>query len=309
MKKMPIWKPIWKNAVLITAAFVVIIAATFSWFYTGRTATGEGYALDVGEARYVQISGDGGNKWGESLELEIGFNNKFKEISGDGTNFFAPVYDFMETESGSYTVELVSFNSVNGSDFCYEQVIDFRTDSEQQIYLSSESAVSALGDGNGFIDGAIRIAFFELDENGNEILKYIWAPNSAVEYSAETDSFVRNGSVEPYYYYQKSLNPVDLNGLAQSTEDITVISTELTDENGCGYSEENCFMWSNGNTLPAEAPMLLSLDKLGEDKHFHNTLKIRVWLEGYDRECVGALSGQRFTLKLEFDARRETDDE
>lgn len=295
MKKIPVWK----NAVLLFAAFAVVVIATFAWFYTGPRATNEDVGMDVENASYIQISGDNGG-WSEDLNAEFGVK-KFKELSGNGVDLFAPVYDFIEDANGGFSTQLVSFEPANGSEYYYEQVFDVRSDVSQTIYLSSESFISSFeGDDNSYIDGAIRVAFFEVDESGEETLKFIWAPNSAVEYSAETNSFSREGSVEPYYYFQKSLNPVDIDLLDGSNEDIARISTEDTDESGCGYNQEYKFLWTNGRNMPDNAPSVLTLDNLGEDNHYHKKLKVKVWLEGYDRECVKLLSGQKFTMKLQF---------
>ena len=295
MKKIPVWK----NAVLLFAAFAVIVIATFAWFYKGPNATNEDVGMDVGYASYIQIAGDNGG-WSEELNAEFGVK-KFKELSGNGIDFFAPVYDFIEDANGGFSTQIVSFETANGSEYYYEHVYDVRSDVSQTIYLSSGSFVSSFeGDDNSYIDGAIRVAFFEVDESGEETLKFIWAPNSAVEYSVETNSFSREGSVEPYYYFQKSLNPVDIDLLDGSNEDIARISTEDTDESGCGYNQEYKFLWTNGRNMPDNVPSILTLDNLGEDDHYHKKLKVKVWLEGYDRECVKLLSGQKFTMKLQF---------
>ena len=297
MKKIPIWK----NVTLILATLAIVMVATFAWFYTGPTASVDGISVAVGNARYIQVSGDSGNNWSEELDVEVGVNNKFKEISGDGNSFFAPVYDVLETENG-YSAQLISFNEVNEDEFYYEQILDFRADTIQNVYLAPESSVTAIGS-NGYIDGAIRIAFFEIDEDGNETLKFIWAPNSMVEYSYESNSFNRNGSVEPYYYYQKTLNPVDTADLTESNDDIHVISTENTDESGCGYDEDNRFMWTNGANMPENAPSVLAVDTSDEDELYRKRIKVKVWLEGHDRECVSLLNGQRFTMTLKFTAQ------
>lgn len=296
--------PIWKNVVLVISLIVVTVVATFTWFYTGPTATAGGVGVQVGKATYIQISGDEGNEWSGDLDVEIGINKNFKEISGDGGSFYAPVYDFLEGADG-FSAQLVSFNKLNEREFYYEQTMDFRSDTVQNVYLSPESCVTSVNAQNGYIDGAIRVAFFEIDENGNEELRFIWAPNSKVQYSASSNSFTKNGSVEPYYYYQKSANPVDVSALEESTDDVAVIPTQNTDEFGCGYDQANKFMWSNGENLPADAPFAVALDAEGDDKHFYGKLKIKVWLEGHDRECVSLLSGQRFTMNLRFSAKEE----
>lgn len=299
MKKIPVWK----NVVLIVSGFVVVVVATFAWFYNGRSATGDNIGADVEEARFIQISGDGGNSWSDGLDVEFGSRKEFKEISGNGTEFFAPVYDTVENPDGGFSPAIVSFNKVNDGEYYYEQIINLRADSVQDVYLAPDSYVTAADADNGYIDGAVRVAFFELDADGNETLKCIWAPNSTVEYSAESNSFTREGSVEPYYYYQKTLNPVNTDALEESNPDVEKISTDGTDEHGCGYNQACNFMWSNGKRLPDNAPPILTAEAKGEDNNFYNKLKIKVWLEGHDRECVRLLSGQKFSIMLRFIAR------
>ena len=298
MKKIPVWK----SVVLLVSVLFVIVIATLAWFYRGPRASLGTLETQVGNARYIQVSGDGDN-WSAELDSEIGTDKNFKEISGNGNLFFAPVYEDVETENGGYSKELVSFESADGTGLYYEQIFKLRADAAQEVYLAPESFVSSVSPrDNGYIDGAIRVAFFELDEEGNETLKFIWAPNSAVEYSASSNSFDRNGNVEEYYYYQKSSNPADITALTESNDDVAVISTETTDENGCGYNEEYKFMWSNGEKLPADAPSVVTMDVRSDDDLFYKSVKVKVWLEGYDRECVSLLSGQKFTMKLKFTA-------
>jgi hypothetical protein len=64
-------------------------------------------------------------------------------------------------------------------------------------------------------------------------------------------------------------------------------------------------MWSNGQKLPANAPAILRLNELGEDGNFYKKIKVKVWLEGHDRECVSLLSGQKFAMKLQFGVQEE----
>lgn len=302
MKKIPAWK----NVILIVSALVIIVIATFAWFYTGNRGSAEELQVHVGKATYVQVSGDQGNNWAEDWDSEIGINDSFKEISGDGTTFYAPNYEVVgsdrdEEDSVGYSTAIVKFEKLSGYDHCYEKIFDLRSDVQQDVYLSAESFVTAVGN-ESFIDGAIRVAFYELDEQGNETLKFIWAPNSTVEFSGETNSFTRDGSVEPYYYYQKSTTFADPS-TATRQEDIkshvAVIATEGAEQ---GFNQTYKFMWSNGQ-LPSNAPAVVKLDIHRDDGHYYKQVKIRVWLEGHDRECVSLVSGQKFTMKLQFTAQ------
>ena len=303
MKKVPIWK----NLTLIASLIVVIIIATFAWFNYGPRGTVKEIGLRVGRATYIQVAEGGSGFWSEDLDLPITLVKRFKEVSGNGTNLFAPVYDDVEIGAGKgvYEKELVEFQ-VAAPDCYFEHILDFRSDVEQKIYLSAASYAKAWEANEGYrIDGAVRIAFFEIDKNGNETLSYIWAPNSKVEYSAETGLFAEDGSVEPYYYYQKSKYVQSIASLETSTSNVAVISTAASDENGCGYDENHNFLWSNGNNLPEDAPPVLKVDEVGDDGLFYKKVLVRVWLEGYDRECVSLLSGEKFIVKLEFNAQEE----
>lgn len=304
MKKIPIWK----NAVLIISLVVVILIATFAWFVVGPYARINGLSLDVGEASYIQISGDEGGSWSEDLSFNVGINNKFKELSGNGVTLFAPVYDIVEAGTGELHPAIVAFEEQKDDAKYFEQIFTFRADADYNVYLAPESYVKAASEGqNSYIDGAIRVAFFELDENDNETLKCIWAPNSTVAYSADTHSFTRDGAVEAYYYYQKSATPVDMDSLTEEANPHVVKIPTADPENPdispvCGYDETYQFMWSCDEDLPDNAPALLSLNRAEGETLANKRLKVKVWLEGYDRECVSLLSGQKFTMKFQFNA-------
>lgn len=303
MKKVPIWK----NVILLVSVLVVIIIATFAWFFTRPMTSVDKMTVHVGKATYLQISGDNGNNWSDDLNVEFGVNRNFKEISGDGSTFYAPVYENIADKSGGFSTQIVSFEQVDQGEKYYEEVFEFRSDTAQNIYLAPESYVASVDEqGNSYIDGAIRVAFFELDDQGAEILKCIWAPNSMVEYSAATNSFTRDGNVESYYYYQKTIYPVDpdLLGTGVNNTNIATISTANTDAFGCGYNATHKFMWTNGENMPSNAPALLTMENADEDNLYHKKMKIKVWIEGYDRECVSLLSGQRFNMMLQFAAQK-----
>ena len=297
--------PVWKNILLIFSLIVAIIIATFAWFYNDPNGGLEDIALNVGEASFIQISSDHGENWSEGLEMDIGMNKTFKEVSGNGTTFFEPIYDVVENADGELTSVITTFEKANGQ-FCYEQTFDIRSDLSKNIYLSPESYVKAISDdGSAYIDGAIRVAFYELNGNNQEILRYIWAPNSTIQYSEETESFTRDGDAEQYYYYQKTSIPVsdsDLIGDGSNLNVAVIPAVASGSCPSCGYNAENKFMWSCGKHLPEDAPYLATVVAGTGDGYFYTKMRVRVWLEGYDRECVRLLDGQKFKMKFEFNS-------
>ena len=147
----------------------------------------------------------------------------------------------------------------------------------------------------------------ELDDAGKETLKLIWAPNSNVRYDKEEGSFTRQGSVEPYYYYQKSITYVDTTNLTESNAHVAVIPTGgYTNEAGCGYNPNFSFMWTGADwqEMPEGTPYVLTVNGPGADSSlFYKRMIVRVWLEGHDADCVSLLSGQKFRMKLHFTAQ------
>lgn len=312
MKKLPVWKHI----ALIISIWVVIIVATFAWFTTGPRAEIGDMDVNVAQAAYIKISADNGEHWSEDLDLNVGINKNMKEISGNGTKFFAPVYDVVETPTGGYTTAIISFEEVKDKSVYFEQTLTFMADANYDLYLAPDSGVTSLPNaGDGHIEGAIRIAFFELDDNGNETLKCIWAPNSKVEYAQDADTFLEEGNVETDYYYQKTLTPVDQDAFVDPAENPNIgwISTADPENPGtfldCGYDAANQFMWSDGENLPENAPAILSITLPEGELTMEKNLKVRVWLEGYDRECVSRLSGQHFTMNFHFNAEKRNNDD
>lgn len=300
MKKIPVWK----NILLIFSLIVAIIIATFAWFFTAPYGGAEALDMNVGEASFIQIYSEDGGKWSEDLEMEIGLNKSFKEVSGDGTTFFEPVYDVVENSDGELTSVITSFERAKGQ-YCYEQTFSLRSDGSKYIYLSPESYVKAISDDQStYINGAIRVAFYEVDENGQETFKYIWAPNSTIQYSKETNTFTKNGNVERYYYYQKTTKAVSESILASGTSNsnVAVISTAGSSSCGCGYNAANKFMWSCGKHMPANAPYLTTIEGASGGDFGYAKVKVKVWLEGHDRECVSLVKGQKFTMKFQFDS-------
>ena len=242
-----------------------------------------------------------------------------------------------------YEPAIVSFREIvpydTSSSFYYEETLRFRSNIPQEVYLTNESYVKAL-DGT-CIDGAIRVAFYEVDGD-TETLKYIWAPNSKIDVNAPIDEGTEDGTeetseestqegtetyvdegVEDYYYYQRSAKVTDPYDLSETTSDIVVIPTN-NEESGYVCDERNNvrFVWSNGE-LPLNTPALLylpgedSAEEEGSDVTATNedeelrfkTLKVRIWIEGHDRECTSEINGARFEMKLHFTVPEENNDE
>lgn len=302
---------IWKNIILITSVWVVVIVATLAWFYFGTTANVNDLPVAVGDASYVQISGDGGGNWSDDLDIEFGVQQELKEMSGDGSRFYTPVYEVVRNQSGELVSQIAAFEEVKDNAFYYEYVFDFRSDGDNDLYLAPQSYVAPVNDTDeAYIAGAIRVAFYELDDDGSETLKYIWAPNSKIEFSREDGTFTTDGTPEEYYYYQVTKDPGNVDYQSGGNPNVVAVPTHggSGECGGCGYNADHKFMWSCGEDMPEDAPPLVSL-RLNGDTVAQKRMKVKVWLEGYDRECVSQINGQRFTMRFQFNAEKENNDE
>lgn len=302
---------LWKTLVLITALVAMIIVATFSWFITSTHSEFSQLDVNVGRATYIQVGN--GDNWSNDLDVNLqlpdNYFDGFREISGNGTLLFKPKTQDSYVR-GEYVRNITGFEAVSDSKgYYYVQDLTFRSDRPQEVYLDPSSFVDALG--GSYIDGAVRIAFFEVNPNGRETLCYIWAPNST-----------QGEGVEEYYFYQKSTNFVDLS-MIDFNEEVDALKKDIaiipTGGALCGYNAEYKYLWtyrSEGGeggesdamqVFPENPPAVFSFTENDEKDtddsgitFFKKQIRVRLWLEGYDRECNTAISGQKFKVKLKF---------
>lgn len=274
---------LWKRVVLINALVAVSVVSVFAWFIMSDVASVNSLSSDVSDAGYIKVSQDAGESWQNGIdEVDLGTMRILTEISGDGETFFEPLY-------GEEGIE--GFSPVKSSDGKYiEKSFIFETDTTQDVYLTSESVVfpkdtevNTSADGNfsrDYIAGAIRVAFFEVTDEGEE-LRYIWVPNPKVEFTGS--SVDSDGDVEESYTYQ-------------SGTELDQIQSVFTNGDDSGMSGK--FLWGDPETDGAVPLISLTTENKAPVR---GELLVRVWLEGTDRECVKGLHNGRFGINFKFD--------
>lgn len=289
-------KSLLKNIFIICGLFVVLIAATFSWFVMNDSGNIENLETTVIDAAYIMVSKDEGLTWENNLDMDLGTGIFLRETTGDGVTFFEPVYDGVDS--------VKDYSQTPSENVCFDSFITFKTDRDQSIYLTDDSFVlpadyqddvknkSEFGDySKDYIAGAIRVGFFEVTDDGDYDLAYIWIPNTKICYDAKNNSITEDGTVEEYYsYYANGEEP----GFIK-------IKT-----NGSADGISGNFLW--GSLEQKDAPPVLTFDKdteAAEDGTIAKKLAIRVWVEGTDRECVRALYQGKFKMYFKFQAVRE----
>lgn len=274
---------LWKRLVLINGLVVVSVVAVFAWFITSDTASVSGFESSISEASYIKVSQDGGETWENGIDGVNLYNMRvISEVSGNGSVFYEPLYGEGDVIDGFSTVDLDDGKYI-------EKKFTFEADTTQHIYLTNESTVIP-SDPNGnkndagisrdYIAGAVRIAFFEVTDEGED-LKYIWVPEPTIEY--RDGAVYPNGKVEAAYYRQLG---TDLN------------QTDFVSTGGASSGFSGDFLWGDPET-DGVVP-LLTLETEGK-KPVRGEIIVRIWLEGTDRECVKGLHNGNFKVNLKFD--------
>ena len=285
-------KNIWKNVIIIGGLLTVLAVATFSWFVFN--GSGEVGTLDanVVDAAFIKVSKDEGLTWDNNLELDLGTVVTLRETTGNGVDFYEPVYDGVDS-IGGYV------KSAN-ENVCYESQFSFKTDANQNLYLTNESYIipadtnsnnknfSEFGNySKDYIAGAIRVGFFEVTAEGEYIPSFVWVPNTKIQFDRENNRIVEDGSVEDYYsYYADGEEPgfkkVMTNGQESGVSDI--------------------FVWGSleQNDVKPVLKFDKSTDEVSDDGNMVKKIAVRVWVEGTDRECARELYEGRFKMFFKF---------
>ncbi len=282
-------KSIWKTVIVLVGLFSVLIVATLSWFVFNDGAEIESLKTNVVSAAYIQVSKDEGLTWDNNLELDLGTVVSLRETTGNGIDFYEPVYDGVDSIS-----EYVKSASEN---VFFESEFSFKTDKSQRLVLSDESYIipayknsgsmnkSEFGDySKDYIAGAIRVGFFEVTEDGEYDLVFVWVPNTQFYFDKANNRIVEDGPVEDYYSYY-------------SDGDEPGFKKVMTNGQTSGMSD--IFVW--GSLEQDGVKPILQFEKTADsDGDIVKKVAVRVWVEGTDRECVRELYEGKFRMFFKF---------
>lgn len=304
-------KKIYVTVYKLIAIVVSIFVFSYAWFVHESNSNLEGVNIGTAKTNNILISEDGNEGWGNTFNIDVGEGFRFNnEVTSNGIKFYKANLKDEEGNPLSFT------NAVLNEDYL-EFDVWFKNDSSVKLFLEDDSSVypecgtlkddlilnpdsdkkiddivraSAYGDfSRDLIAGAVRVAFirytFNTDTNKFELEDepvLVWAPNKTYEitesdgwYSASIDS---NNSQN--YKYIKVTNSTTF-----SEEEIPILKDEIK----ASYSTK----MANGD------PVLVSIDtEDGLEKKVG--LKVRVWVEGNDRDAVSALKGGIFKINLSF---------
>lgn len=304
-------KNIYVTMFKLIAIIVSIFVFSYAWFVHESDSNVEGVNIGTAKTNNIMISEDGNQGWGDSFNIDVGEGFRFNnEVTSDGINFYKAN---LKDEYGTP----LSFTNATLNEDYLEFDVWFKNDSSVKLFLEEDSSVtpecgtkkedlvltpgsdkkiddivraSAYGDfSRDLIAGAVRVAFirynFNEETNSFELEDkpvLIWAPNKTYEITENDGWFTANveSTNSQSYKYIKVKNSSTFR-----EENLD----NLKDDISASYDTK----MANGD------PVLVSIDtEDGLEKKAG--LKVRVWVEGNDRDAVSALKGGIFKINLSF---------
>ena len=303
-------KKIYVTFYKLIAIVVSIFVFSYAWFVRENDSNLDGVSIGTARTNNIMISSDGNSEWSNSFNIDVGEGFRFNnEVTSDGMVFYKANLKSDEGMPLSFTSAVVNEDYLDFD-------IWFKNDKSVKLFLDKNSYVSPLcgtdeddlildinsnktiddivrasayGDfSRDLIAGSVRVAFIKYNydsDSGEYVLdskpSLVWAPNKGYEIS-ESDGWytakIDSTSSQNYKY-------IKVDGSSFSEEEIDV----LKDEVRASYDEK----MANGDNS------LFSIDtEDGVEKKA--LLKVRVWVEGNDRDAVSALKGGKFKINLSF---------
>ncbi len=303
-----------KKRILFSSVCVILLVAlvggAWAWFYINEEVTvsyGNSIFCEAGDSLEIALVENGeANRWTGSIDYSAGAFTTV-DISGNGLNLYRPTAIDENQQPLNFTTAVSSLDNERGYDYI-ELEVAFRSVSKMNVYLSEESFIAPVNPDDNtniygnfskdYIAGAMRVAV--IDDSG---LKMLWAPNSKYQLVQNGDGTYgfksgENGESTPetaYYFYDRDENgnlvQKEVSADAYASKQFVVDSTGATN----GYT---------GNSAA-----LVSLVPESEGAYAQETVRIRIWFEGTDREAHQALAGGNVNVKLKFvGVSKETDE-
>jgi hypothetical protein len=294
--KKKLWDTLYK-LVFITGALLV---ASYAWFTSGTQVEGPGLTIKTQAYTDIELSTDG-TTWYHQLDINIPDDFIFaSDVTGDGLAFNRP----LTKDTNGYPLTFAS--AVANFDYL-EFDIYFRSAVELSVFLEKNSEVrpaagileadligtevthkSSFGNySRDLIAGATRVSFIKHNYVDSSFVigtepSMVWAPNKSYHMTLSDNVYsanINSSTTQNYNYIQVS----------GGVETGTARPINLKDNINADFTSKNAF----GDFDIAK------LNNLIGDYYVAKT-KIRVWVEGNDREAVIALKGGLFTLNFGF---------
>lgn len=304
-------KKITSTIIKMIAIIVSIFVFSYAWFVHNETTHISAIEIGTAKTNNIQVSEDGNDNWGTSLSIDIGEGFRFdNEVTSEGINFYKanlknddgyPLHFIEATVNKDY----LDFDLWFKNDSSVKLFLDDSsrvypecgTDESDLIWngvtgsLDSITRVSAYGNfSRDLIAGSVRVAFikYNYDEENNKYVldneaSLVWAPNKEYE-------IISNGE-DTLTASIKSKN-------LQNYKYLKVISGEYFVESDVPNLTDTIHASISTKMANGDTPLAVINTENGVEEKVG--LKVRVWVEGNDRDAVAALKGGVFKFDLSF---------
>lgn len=322
---------------LILLLFLTIImfgTSTYAWFTANKVVTINSLDVHVEASNGIQISTDAANWKSVITNADIKTGAYTGNVNQVPTNVTAVSTDGVPTAegrlemyssiidndavTGDYTIETALETDTAGETGKYIAFdIFLRVDSDQTVYLTSESDVTTIGNDERGLKNAARVAFVNLGHTastagtgamtalntGTSSNVTIWEPNSdahtlivvnsvAPDYSVTLTPLL-DGENQPTGLY----SPVSYRGVSDvidPAEDLRgIVNGTITAKNGTTYTT-------------AVTPAIRTLEDNAVYTQFVQLVagvtkfRVYMWIEGQDIDCENNATGSDISFKVQF---------
>ncbi len=315
----------------ILIIIVLLVSSTIAWFYLSTDVEVDyGSTVTVQAGHSIEVSLGNTNKWETKLNLTSSIGAHLIDITGDGINFYAPQNLDDDGVPGQFVVATpandpnsTSVSSTGDSGDFLQYNISLRSMEELDIFLSGDSFIDPVSRSpeqenifgtfsKDYIAGAVRLSVSEVDANGKETLKMIWAPNPEIMLST---SIGDNG--KEYILTDKKGDdgapgtPAEIVEYSKEKYQISVGSANGCTAQDVTAEQQASKLFVVGSTFTNDlmanrSPILTTLkNEVIEDNGqkieiWKSDLILRVWFEGTDNEAAQALSGGVVKMNFKF---------
>lgn len=268
---------------MLIVAVMSLTGATYAWFTAGDYATVSGMKINVDVASGgVEVSGDNGTTWGNTLVLSTGVDKLVPVSSADGKNFF----DIEFSPSNSTLIKSIAATDTTKKVLSVPLQLR-NTGAAEDVtvnlnYSTIVAAVNKLFDANNDkttdIYKAARLAVLK----DGAIVGGIYSPDDVDKVAATATNAINAASGNDYFtVYTGTQTQV-----AEGQTPATVAASTLTV--GLDAIEITLPKMTNATT--------------------YNPVSITVviWLEGQDTDAVNANAGGAFDISLNFQKKGTT---
>lgn len=289
--------------VAVVCSVLALTSVSYAWFTMGNSASVGTIDVNVKAADGIQISADAQN-WKSVLPIT--------ELKGVATNQF-PTNEILPMSSvGQYTDgKQLMYKGTVGSDgktlvteaqaegASEKNFIAFdiyvKLDNEKEFYLSQGSSVVGVTNSQG-IEESVRVSFAYLGTADtaagavalapSSVNPFIWEPNH--KNHSHVESGVDNGTAVESYYGVKKANSTGFD------------MTSTTDAENLAEVEPVQIDYGTDGKTTTDV-------KLFDLEAGYSKIRVYIWVEGQDADCINDASGFGFAVNLSFNVPEETE--